>query len=505
MAIYSCLQDCLSNPTNIVLLVLVCIIIYGVLSLRIPSGFPSGPRGYPFIGNMLALAKEPHITLTNYAKTYGDVYTIKLGNTPVVILNSIEVIKETLVKKQNDYAGRPNVYSFEMLSEGGEDIVMADFTPKWKVLRKFVHQAMRNYANGEKLESLIRDVSFPRLQQAINEKNGQPFHPKPAILLMIANIMATMCFGQRYELNDKEFLGYLKFINDLNEAFGNGLVADFIPFFRYIPTTGRTKVEALYKAYLQTIQCKIDEHKLKFENGNREARDLIDDLLIAQEKALKAGEADAALIGDVNLRQTVADVFGAGLDTTVTTLDWCVAYLCCYPDVQTKVQTEIDQAIGHDRLPLLSDKAILPYCEAVIHEVTRIRTVAPFAVPHTTTIDTSVGEYKLPKYTWVWMNLWNVHMNEKHWKKPEEFRPERFLDADGNLVPKPENVLPFSTGRRVCVGEALAKNEMFLIFVSLFQNYTFKVPPGKDKPCLKDHCEGLAIRCCPYNVLAVSR
>nr|XP_006811117.1 PREDICTED: steroid 17-alpha-hydroxylase/17,20 lyase-like [Saccoglossus kowalevskii] len=239
--------------------------------------------------------------------------------------------------------------------------------------------------------------------------------------------------------------------------------------------------------------------------GNKEVKSLIDDLLSIQRKAELAGEDQAKQLTDVNLRQTVSDIFGAGLDTTINTLDWAVAYLTYYPDVQSKVQREIDDVIGDGRLPLLSDKGKLPYCEAVIHELMRVRTIVPFALPHTTTVDTSVGGYAIPKDTWIWCNVWNVHMNEKHWEKPEEFRPERFLDADGGLLPHPDSFMPFSAGRRVCMGEALAKNELFLLFASVFQHYTFKVPTDGEKPCLKTHCVGQTIRVCPYKVIAVER
>ncbi|XP_077862887.1 cytochrome P450 1A5-like [Saccoglossus kowalevskii] len=464
--------DILNTPTNVILLLLVFIITYGLFSLRKPSGFPPGPMGYPFIGSMIDLMNDPHLTLVNYGKKYGDVFTMKIGSQPVIVLNSIDVIKEALVKKQNDFAGRPYFYSCNLMAEESQNIIFGDFTTKWKLQRKIGHQAIRNYASGENLESLIRCDAFPSFQRAIAKINGKPFTPKTLMYLLVGNIIASMCFGKKYEYEDPELLKFMGVLKDVNTSFGNGLAADYVPLFRYIPTPGHIAVKKHLKEWLNVIQHQINEHKDKFEKGNKKVKSLIDDILSIQRKAELAGDDQAKQLTDVNLRQTVSDIFAAGLDTTINTLDWAVAYLTYYPDVQSKVQREIDDVIGDGRLPLLSDKGKLPYCEAVIHEVMRIRTIVPFALPHTTTVDTSV---------------------------------ERFLDADGKLLPHPDSFMPFSAGRRVCMGEALAKNELFLLFASVFQHYTFKVPTDGEKPCLKTHCVGQVIRVCPYEVIAVER
>nr|XP_006825012.1 PREDICTED: cytochrome P450 2D6-like [Saccoglossus kowalevskii] len=418
--------DMFNTPTHVILLLLVFIITYGLFSLRKPSGFPPGPIGYPFIGNMIEVDNEPLVTLAKYGKKYGDIFTIKIGGQPVIVLNTIDVIKEALVKKQNDFAGRPYYYSLSgLMAEECEDITFGNFTAKWKLQRKIGHQAIRNYASGDKLESLIRYNAFPSFQRAVARENGKPFRPHSLIYLLVGNIILSMCLGKKFENDDPEFLKILEVLNNLDQAIGNGLVADFVPIFRYIPTPGVNRLKKVLKEWFNIIQHQVNESKGKLESGNNDVKSLIDDLVSIQRKAELAGENIAKQLTDVNLRQTLADLVGGG--------------------------------------------------------------------------------YAIPKDTWIWCNLWNVHMDEKHWDKPEQFRPERFLDADGALLPHPDSFIPFSAGRRVCMGEALAKNELFLIFTSLFQNYTFKVPPGSKKPCLKGHCAGLVLRCGSYEVIAVER
>ncbi|XP_006825011.1 cytochrome P450 1A5-like [Saccoglossus kowalevskii] len=501
------LFDNFNTPGSIILLVSVFILSYGLIGLRKPPGFPPGPMGYPFVGNMLDLEEEPHLTLAEYGKKYGDVFTIKIGSRAVIILNSLEAIKEALVKKQNDFAGRPYFYSLSgLMAEECQNIVFGNFTAKWQLQRNIGHQAIRNYASGKKLEALLRCNAFPSFQRAVAKMKKRPFYPRPLLHLLVGNIIVSMCFGKKYELDDPEFINCLRVLSTANASFGSGLVADFIPVFRHIPTFGLTRIKKSMQNWLDLIQHKIDEHKKTFDEGNEDAKSLVGEILSIQRKArLSRDQETEKQLTDVNLRQTVADMFGAGLDTVVNTLEWAIAYLACYPDVQAKVRREIDDVIRDRRLPLLSDKGKLPYCEAVINEVMRIRTVSPFAIPHATTVDTSVGGYTIPKDTWVWCNLWNLHMSEKYWVEPEEFRPERFLNTDGNAISKPDSFMPFSAGRRACMGETLAKNELFLIFTSLFQQYTFKTPTGGKTPCLEAHCMTQFTRCCQYEVKAVAR
>ncbi|XP_070575518.1 steroid 17-alpha-hydroxylase/17,20 lyase-like [Ptychodera flava] len=496
------IQNFLSSPTYVLLVIVLMLVIAALWSMHIPAGFPPGPRGLPFIGSLGALATDPVYNITDFTKKYGDIYSLKIGRERIIVLNNIELVREALVKKQNAFAGRPVVHSLDLLSEGGEDILAGNFTAKWKILRKIAHQAIRNYASGDKLENLVTRDAFPRLKKAIEDNNGEPFDPQPLLMLLVCNVMATMCFGQNYELEDAEFKDILKFTKDGNESFGNGLLADLEPIFKYIPTNGLRTYKKLLKEWFSLIQSKVDEHKIKMREEN--VSDLVDDVLKIQAEAKAAGEDQADLLTDVNVRQIVSDIFGGGIDTTINTMNWCIAYLVNYPDVQTKVQEEIDDVIGQ-RLPMISDKGKLPYCEAVIHEAMRIRTVAPLSAPHETIEDTSVGGYNVPKGTQIWTNLWKIHMDENYWKEPQEFRPERFLDEDGQALPKQDSFLPFSAGRRVCVGEVLAKNEMLLIFVCLFQQFTFLPPPGKEKPSLKPTFETLVTRCIPYEVVARER
>ncbi|XP_022256968.1 cytochrome P450 2D6-like [Limulus polyphemus] len=173
--------------------------------------------------------------------------------------------------------------------------------------------------------------------------------------------------------------------------------------------------------------------------------------------------------------------FLGGSGTVRTTIEWCLKTMAAYPDVQKRVQNEIDSFIGRERLPSWDDHVHLPYTHAVLYEVQRWQTIAPLGVLRCTTEDTTVQGYNIPKGTVVMNNVWAVHNDPKYWKNPSEFFPEHFLNQEGTKFEKPEYFIPFSIGKRSCPGETLAQVELFLYFTSILQRFTVALPDG-EKP-----------------------
>ena len=144
---------------------------------------------------------------------------------------------------------------------------------------------------------------------------------------------------------------------------------------------------------------------------------------------------------------------------------------------QSKVQAEIDMVTG-SRLPGVADRAKLVYTEAALYEIMRLGIVAPLGVPHQTLCDTSVGGYDIPQNTMVFINHWALHNDPKEWDSPQEFRPSRFIDEAGKLKPKVKSWLPFSAGRRACLGEFVAKPKLLLIFACIMKRFKVALPAG---------------------------
>uniref|UniRef100_A0A8C6IE59 Cytochrome P450, family 2, subfamily r, polypeptide 1 n=1 Tax=Mus spicilegus TaxID=10103 RepID=A0A8C6IE59_MUSSI len=167
-----------------------------------------------------------------------------------------------------------------------------------------------------------------------------------------------------------------------------------------------------------------------------------------------------------------------------------------------QVHKEIDLIVGHNRRPSWEYKCKMPYTEAVLHEVLRFCNIVPLGIFHATSEDAVVRGYSIPKGTTVITNLYSVHFDEKYWKDPDMFYPERFLDSNGYFTKK-EALIPFSLGRRHCLGEQLARMEMFLFFTSLLQQFHLHFP-HELVPNLKPRL-GMTLQPQPYLICAERR
>uniref|UniRef100_A0A8C4QEK6 Uncharacterized protein n=2 Tax=Eptatretus burgeri TaxID=7764 RepID=A0A8C4QEK6_EPTBU len=246
------------------------------------------------------------------------------------------------------------------------------------------------------------------------------------------------------------------------------------------------------------VKEEIREHKKSRQQAK--PRDLIDAYLDKIDEESKNSEE---IFNERNLITVVNDLFIAGTETTALTLRWAFLYMMAFPDVQEKCWKEINKVAGTDALPRMDLRSSMPYVEAVLHEVQRVSNIIPFGVGHYTTHDITINNYHVPKKTFVLLNLTSVLNDPEQWKSPGEFRPEHFLDEEG-CFQKPEAFLPFSAGPRACLGESLAKTELFLFFTCLLQKFQFVWPDPLSKPDL-DPLYKLLFIPKPYKVVVRKR
>ncbi|KAG1966962.1 cytochrome P450 2K1-like [Pimephales promelas] len=206
-----------------------------------------------------------------------------------------------------------------------------------------------------------------------------------------------------------------------------------------------------------------------------EPRGIADSFMIRQQKDEESGKTDS-LYHSMNLLCTINNLFGAGTDTTATTLRWSLLLMAKYPEIQAKAQDEIDREIG-GRQAVMEDRKNLPYTNAVIHETQRFANIAPLGSPHQTTCDVYLNGFLIKKGTSVITILGSALKDEHFWETPDSFNPGHFLNKQGQFVKKGA-FLPFSAGRRACPGQSLARMELFLFFTSLLQHFRFTPPPG---------------------------
>ncbi|XP_036409836.1 cytochrome P450 2J6-like [Megalops cyprinoides] len=470
MWLYSLLE---LDLKSLVLFLFAYLLITDFLKQRKPSGFPPGPRGLPFVGSVFSLdPKLPHIYLTRLAEVFGNVYSIRLGREKMVCVVGYETVKEALVTQADCFVSRPPSSLAERIYSGNGLFLSSGIL--WKKQRRFALSTLRNFGMGKtSLESFIIEESR-FLQEEIECEKGNPFNPHILLNKAVSNIICILVFGRRFDYADHEFETLLKLLAEILYLEGTiwALLYESFPKVMKVLPGPHNRIFGNYDRLSDFL---VED--LKRRNAERDPsgpRDYIDSFLAEMEKN---AEDPALGFHQKNLILCALDLFLAGTETTSTTLRWALLFMIKYPHIQSKVQDEIDRVIGPSRPPSMTDRASMPYTNAVVHEVQRKGNILPLGVPHMADRDTSLGGYFIPKGTPLIVNLHSVLFDEKEWHMPDIFDPERFLDSNGNFAKK-DAFLPFSAGKRVCLGEQLARAELFLFLTCFLQKFSFSPPPG---------------------------
>ncbi|NP_001166165.1 cytochrome P450 1A2 [Cavia porcellus] len=454
--------------------------------LQVPKGLksPPGPWGWPLIGHVLTLGKNPHLALTRLSARYGDVLQIRIGSTPVVVLSGLDTIRQALVRQSDDFKGRPDLYSSTFISDGQSMIFNPDSGPVWAARRRLAQSALQSFS----LASDPASVSSCYLEEHVSREAEHLvtklldlmagpgcFEPSSQIVGSVANVIGAMCFGKNFPQTSEEMLQIVNTSKEFTEFASSGNPVDFFPILRYLPNPMLQQFKDFNKRFLQFLQKTVQEHYQDFDKNH------VQDIASA---LFKHSEESPHVNGDLIPRKKIVnlvnDIFGAGFDTVTTAISWSLLYLVTKPEIQKKIHKELDAVIGRDRKPRLADRPQLPYMEAFILEVFRYSSFLPFTIPHCTTRDTILNGFYIPKDRCVFINQWQVNHDPKQWEDPFEFRPERFLLANNTAVDKTlsDKILLFGLGKRRCIGETLGRWEVFLFLAILLQQLEFSVPPG---------------------------
>ncbi|XP_023716253.1 cytochrome P450 306a1 isoform X2 [Cryptotermes secundus] len=444
---------------------------------------PPGPCGVPLLGFLPWIdPKAPHLTFTRLAKHYGPIYSLKLGNVFTVVLSDPHLIRQAFAK--DIFVGRAPLYLTHGIMKGN-GLICAE-GELWKDQRKFVTVCLRNFGMikfGSKRERLEKRI-LVGVQECLEMlgRNSNAVEPLPIILHCIGNVMNSLVFGVSYAENDPMWKWLQQLQDEGLKYIGVTGILNFLPILRFIPKFKKPMnflMEGKMKSheYYHTIILDRMKKRKSFpgDDENYLADNIIDSFLDEKERR---GEGDKGFYNTTQFHHLLGDMFGAGLDTTMTTLRWFVLFMAANSGAQKRVQAELDSVVG-SRLPTLEDLPLLPYTEAALAETQRIRSVVPVGIPHGALAATTFAGYHIPKGTMIMPLQWAVHMDPNQWPEPERFSPERFLTTEGQFN-RPESFIPFQTGKRMCVGEELARMMLFLFGSAIIQKFNITAPDNID-------------------------
>ncbi|CAH2237600.1 cytochrome P450 306a1 [Pararge aegeria] len=487
---------------------------------------PPGPWGLPIVGYLPYLDRHhPHLTLTELSKQYGSIYSIRMGSIYTVVLSDHRLIREAFSK--DVFSGRAPLYLTHGIMKGN-GIICAEGA-LWKDQRKLVTSWLKSFGmskHGVVREKLAKRISsgVHELIQNVKEARGSPIPLPNMISNSLGNVINDIIFGFKFPLDDKTWKWFRQIQEEGCHEMGVAGVVNFLPFIRFISTSTQKTIQLLVRGQAQThrlyasiiatrrkmlglkipseaqfaehanifnehpegfIKCiKYSKHASNTEVHYFDPEVLIpskdecimDSFLAEQKRRYENGEENAYFMRDEQMHYLLADMFGAGLDTTAVTFSWVLLYMALYSEVQEKVREEILTVYPEE---CEVDSSKLPYLMAVICETQRIRSIVPVGIPHGCLQDTYLGNYRIPKGTMVLPLQWAIHMDPDVWEDPESFNPNRFIDDYGELL-KPQEFIPFQTGKRMCPGDELSRMLTVGLIVRLLR--AFRISLSSDTP-----------------------
>ncbi|XP_072033283.1 cytochrome P450 2J4-like [Amphiura filiformis] len=463
-----------------------------------PRNLPPGPINWPFVGSFPTFAWQSytsgfglHKILTYFGNKYGKICTLNTFGSYMIVISDHQLLKEALNNpKINDrYVTNLTVKVF-----GVNTITNEHF----HLYRRFAMTTFRHFGVGK--QSFEKKVATESviLRKEIIKLQGESSTLHGFLNNATANVICSVVFGHRYDYNDDRFKHLMHIANRYNDALGAGGSENLLPILALLPSEAKREMNATEGPIRDFITGIVEEHRGNFDSEHID--DFVDAYLHEQEQQGDSITDVRSFLTDDNMRGNLTTLFIAGADTTSIVIYWGILYLLTNPDIQSRVQVELDSVVGRNRFPRISDKVNLPYTRAVIQEVFRIASPVPLAVLHKVNEDTTIGPYNVPKGAIVVPNIWAIHHDSEVWKDPDEFRPERFINSR-NKVPE---VIPFSVGRRSCPGEALAQAMVFIFFTHLVHQFTFVTPEGSSKPSMEGEL-GIVYKPATFMACAVER
>jgi len=447
---------------------------------------PPGPTPLPFLGNKLQLPKsKPWIEFQRWSKIYGPIFTIWIGRKPTVVISDPNIAVELMEKRSTKYSSRPRMVVMGEILWDNASILVQPYGKEWSVRRKLLHQAMT-----PKAMRLYKPVQTAEASRLCYQLLESPANWEKLLERFTSSIVFCVAYGHRIDsLNANVIHQRFKFMHVAASLNVPGkYLAESFPILKHVPDAlapWKADIKARGREEAAANMALVDVVRSDLARAKVQGDDIPDSLC---KLLLELREKEHIPLSDRNFSYIPASLFGAGSDTTASTL--CTAFLALvtHPESLHAAHHELDTVVGADRSPTFEDEASLPYIRALVKEVLRWRPVAVLGgTPHASTEDDRYEGYYIPSGTTVLGNSWAINLNEEYYPNPHHFDPTRFFDealAERSKTPTPLTGKPhpaksghssFGWGRRICPGANLAENSLYIALAKIL--WAFDIQP----------------------------
>ncbi|EXC30897.1 Cytochrome P450 93A1 [Morus notabilis] len=476
--------------------------------VRTKARLPPSPPALPIIGHLHLLGPIPHQSFHKLSNHYGPLFHLSLGSVPCVVVSSPEMAKEFLKTQETSFANRPQLAVLDHLSYPSADFTFGPYGPYWKFMKKL---CMSRLLGGQTLDRLlpVRREEIERLLKLVlkrAEKN-EPVEVGGLLTRLTNNVVSRMVVGQRCSKDDSDAEKIRELVKERSQLVAKFNLSDYIWFFKNWDLQGFSRRgKEFHEKFGAMMEKIISEHEeaRKEEKGrcDQKVKDLLDILLDISED-----ENSEIRLG----RDHIKGIHPAGTGTSATAIEWALAELISHPKIMNKAIQEIDTIVGKTKLVEESDIGNLHYIQAIVKETLRLHPAGPLILRESSE-NCNVNGYSISKNTRVFINSWAIGRDPKHWEDPLEFKPERFLDEEGNVKSQLDvrgqnfHLLPFGSGRRSCPGTSLALQVVQTSLASMIQCFEWRLVSGENGNVDMEEGPGLTLaRAHPLICLPVAR
>ncbi|KAF9477129.1 cytochrome P450 [Pholiota conissans] len=443
-----------------------------------PLPYPPGPKPLPIVENMFDFPKgDPTICYYNWGKKYNsDILHASSLGFHVVVLNSLEDAEELLEKRASNYSDRLMTPVLELMGVGS-NMAMMHHGPTWRKHRRIAQQHFRLDMMSAHEPIQARRVHI-MLKALLDDPDNLFNHHK----VLSLSIPLEFMYGYDIKSLDDSYIVNAQKMIELSSKYFNpdSTLINFFPILgkipAWVPGASAQGVVAAVREIIHDLVTEPMEMVKDAVNNGTAVPSVLSDFIEAKQGTPEF-EDEAKIVSELAFT-----IYGAASDTIISALAALFYILVTRPDIQKKGQEEIDRVVGMERLPQFGDRALLPYTDALYRELLRFYPPTPMAVPHRVKEDDTYKGYFIPKGTIVSANVWAMTRDENLYPDPHVFKPERFINENGELT-NDARVLTYGFGRRICIGKYSASATLWMTIVSVLACFNFskaKDADGKD-------------------------
>ena len=406
---------------------------------------PSLQKPPSFTGGVRDLVRQPHRFFLRLAREYGDVVQYRVTPEPAYLINHPDFVKHVLVSNGRNYNKDTHLNKYMLKAVTGQGLLTSE-NPLWRQQRRLIQPAFhrKNLAKFASLMQAETNHMLARLESYA--AHNEPFDIANEMMQLTLIIVSRALFG--YSIGQQaELVGQA--VNTLIE----------------IAKPKRRRFQEMLKVLDGVVYSIIQQRR---QHPHREQLDLLDMLLQARYEGSGQG------MEDQQIRDEVMSLLVAGHETTANTLSWLWYWLGQYPEVVTRIETELDNVLN-GRYPTITDFPHLQYCNKVIKESMRLHPSA-WSISRRALADDSIGGYHIPAGAIVALSPYTLHRHPTFWLEPEKFDPERFT-PEQEAARHRFAYIPFGAGVRKCIGDQFALMESIIIVPMILQNFRLQLVP----------------------------